>query len=69
MLPQSTRTIALSVKGGDTVSVAITEQSAGMWLIELKDVTTGRASVWRYICYRVLRRRERRSGLTPAPKP
>jgi len=43
VLPQSTRTIALSVKGGDTVSVAITEQSAGMWLIELKDVTTGRS--------------------------
>jgi len=25
------------------VSVAITEQSAGMWLVELKDVTTGRS--------------------------
>jgi hypothetical protein len=43
VLPQSTRTIALSVSGGDTVSVAITEQSAGMWLVELKDVTTGRS--------------------------
>ena len=42
-LPQSTRSIALSVSGGDTVSVAITEQSAGMWLVELKNVTTGRS--------------------------
>jgi len=43
VLPQSTRSIALSVSGGDTVSVAITEQSAGMWLVELKDITTGRS--------------------------
>ena len=42
-LPQSTRSIALSVSGGDTVSVAITEQSAGTWLVELKNVTTGRS--------------------------
>jgi hypothetical protein len=43
VLPQSTRTIALSVNGGDTVSVALTEQSSGVWLVELKNVTTGRA--------------------------
>ena len=43
VLPQSTRPIALSVSGGDTVTVAITEQSAGMWLVELKNVTTGRS--------------------------
>ena len=42
-LPQSTRTIALAVSGGDTVSVSITEQSAGLWLIEMKNVTTGRS--------------------------
>ena len=43
VLPQSTRSVALSVTGGDTVTVAITEQSAGMWLVELKDITTGRS--------------------------
>jgi len=42
-LPQSTRTVALSVNAGDTVSVTLTEQSAGSWLIEIKNVTTGRS--------------------------
>ena len=41
-LPQSTRTISLPVSGGDTVSVSITEQSAGLWLVDLKNVTTGK---------------------------
>ena len=41
-LPQSTRTISLAVNGGDTVSVTITEQSAGMWLVDMKNVTTGK---------------------------
>ena len=41
-LPQSVRTVSLTVSGGDTVSVAITEQSAGSWLVEMKNVTTGK---------------------------
>lgn len=41
-LPQSTRTISLAVSGGDTVSASITEQSGGTWLVEMKNVTTGR---------------------------
>jgi hypothetical protein len=40
-LPQSTRTISLAVNAGDTVTVSITEQSAGLWLIDMKNVTTG----------------------------
>jgi hypothetical protein len=42
-LPQSTRTISLAVSAGDTVSVSITEQSSGLWLVDLKNVTTGKA--------------------------
>ena len=41
-LPQSTRTIALAVAPGDTVTASITEQSAGQWLIDMKNVTSGR---------------------------
>ena len=41
-LPQSTRTISLTVNGGDTVSVSIAEQSGGTWLVEMKNATTGR---------------------------
>ena len=41
-LPQSTRTVSLSVNAGDTVTVTITERSAGTWLIEMKDVTTNK---------------------------
>jgi len=41
-LPQATRTISLAVSAGDTVSVAISEQSGGLWLIDMKNVTTGR---------------------------
>ena len=41
-LPQSTRTVALAVNGGDTVSVTITEQSSGVWLVDMKNVTTGK---------------------------
>lgn len=37
MLPASTRTVA----GGDAVSVTITEQSAGTWLISMKNERTG----------------------------
>jgi hypothetical protein len=42
-LPQSTRTISLAVSGGDTVSVTITEQSTGLWVIDMKNVTTGKS--------------------------
>ncbi len=42
-LPQSTRTVALSVTAGDTVTVSLTEQSAGSWVIDMRNVTTGRA--------------------------
>ena len=42
-LPQSTRTVTLSVTAGDTVTVSLTEQSAGSWLIDMRNVTTGRA--------------------------
>lgn len=42
-LPQSTRTVTLSVKAGDTVTVTLTEQSAGSWLIEMQNVTTHKA--------------------------
>lgn len=41
-LPQSTKTISLSVAPGDTVSVTITEQTSGVWLIDMKNVTSGR---------------------------
>lgn len=42
-LPQSTRTVGLTVDPGDTVTVTITEQSAGLWLVEIKNATTGKA--------------------------
>ncbi|HEV2249580.1 MAG TPA: G1 family glutamic endopeptidase [Candidatus Limnocylindria bacterium] len=41
-LPQSTRTVSLAVNGGDTVSVTIAERSAGLWVVDLKNVTTGK---------------------------
>jgi hypothetical protein len=40
-LPQSTRTITLPVNAGDTVSVTISEQSAGLWVVDMKNITTG----------------------------
>ena len=40
-LPQSTRTITLAVNAGDTVSVTISEQSAGLWVVDMKNITTG----------------------------
>jgi hypothetical protein len=41
-LPQSTRTVTLTVNPGDTVTVTLTEQSAGSWLIEMRNNTTNR---------------------------
>jgi hypothetical protein len=40
-LPQSTRTITLAVNPGDTISVTISEQSAGLWVVDMKNLTTG----------------------------
>jgi hypothetical protein len=40
MLPQSSRTISLSVAAGDSVTVTITEQSSGQWLIAMTNNTT-----------------------------
>jgi hypothetical protein len=42
-LPQAVRTVSLTVTAGDTVSVSITEQSADNWLVEMKNVTTGKS--------------------------
>ena len=42
-LPQSTRTVSLTVSAGDTVTVTLTERSAGLWLVEMKNATTGKA--------------------------
>lgn len=39
-LPQSTRNVTVTVNAGDTVTVTLTERSAGSWLIEMKNVTT-----------------------------
>jgi hypothetical protein len=41
-LPQSARTVALTVNAGDTVTVTLTEESAGSWSIEMKNVTTNK---------------------------
>jgi Peptidase A4 family len=40
MLPQSSRTISLSVTAGDSVTVSISEQSIGQWLIAMTNNTT-----------------------------
>ncbi|HEV8535454.1 MAG TPA: G1 family glutamic endopeptidase [Candidatus Limnocylindria bacterium] len=42
MLPASSRTVPLSVTAGDSVTVTITEQSTGDWLIAMKNNSTGR---------------------------
>lgn len=42
-LPQSTKSVSLAVNAGDTVSVTITEQTTGLWLIDMKNVTTGKS--------------------------
>jgi peptidase A4-like protein len=40
MLPQSSRTVPLSVSAGDSVTVTITQQSGNDWLIAMKNNTT-----------------------------
>ena len=41
MLPQSSRDVPLSVTAGDSVTVAITQQSGNDWLIAMKNNSTG----------------------------
>ncbi len=42
-LPQASQSVPLTVLPGDSVTVSITQQSAGQWLIVLKDNTTGKS--------------------------
>jgi hypothetical protein len=41
MLPESSRTVPLSVSAGDSVTVTLTQQSGNDWLIAMKNNTTG----------------------------
>jgi hypothetical protein len=50
MLPQSSRTVSLSVSPGDSVTVTITEQSSGQWVITMVNNTT-KASYERTVAY------------------
>jgi hypothetical protein len=50
MLPDSSRTISLAVAPGDSVTVTITEQSSGRWLIAMLNNTT-KASYQRTVSY------------------
>ena len=51
MLPDASQTISLDVTAGDSVSVAITEQTSGVWLISMVNNTT-RGSYQRTVTYR-----------------
>ncbi len=42
-LPQAAQTVSLTVSGGDSVTVTLTEQSSGQWLTSLVNNTTGRS--------------------------
>jgi hypothetical protein len=42
-LPQASRTVALSVHPGDSVSVSIAEQTTNNWLIQFQNNTTGQS--------------------------
>jgi len=50
MLPQSSRTISLDVAPGDSVTVSISEQSSGQWLIAMTNNTT-KSSYQRTVTY------------------
>jgi hypothetical protein len=50
MLPESSRTVSLDVAPGDSVTVTITEQSSGQWLIAMANNTT-QASYQRTVTY------------------
>lgn len=43
MLPQASQPVPLAVHAGDTVSVAITQQSGNTWQILIRDTTTGKS--------------------------
>jgi hypothetical protein len=43
LLPQASQPVPLDVSAGDTVSVAITQQSGDTWQISIRDTTTGQA--------------------------
>ena len=43
MLPDSSQSVPLTVRPGDSVTVTITEQTAGSWLITIKNNTTTRS--------------------------
>ena len=43
MLPATSQTVPLSVRPGDSVTATITEQSAGTWLITIKNNTTSQS--------------------------
>ena len=43
MLPATSETVALTVRPGDSVTATITEQSAGTWLITIKNNTTAQS--------------------------
>jgi hypothetical protein len=51
MLPDSSRTVSLGVAPGDSVTVTITEQSSGQWLIAMVNNTT-KATYQRSVSYR-----------------
>ena len=51
MLPESSRTVSLGVAPGDSVTVTITEQSSGEWLIVMRNNTT-KSSYERTVRYR-----------------
>ena len=42
-LPQAQQTVPLTISAGDNVSVAITQQSSGLWQVVIRDVTTGQS--------------------------
>ena len=50
MLPDSSRTVSLDVAAGDSVTVSITEQSSGQWLIVMQNNTT-KSSYQRTVTY------------------
>ena len=50
MLPDSSRTVSLDVAPGDSVTVSLTEQSSGQWLIAMSNDTT-KASYQRTVTY------------------
>src|SRR6266850_1509073 len=50
MLPDSSHTVSLDVSPGDSVTVTITEQSSGQWLIAMSNDTT-KASYQRTVTY------------------